>query len=1225
MHFFKKRENPRLFNANMRICTTCALLGLLSLVVLDSSECQPMLVRPDKGSTMNVSTKLPLDQCSVCTVSGVNDTETSCHSSVSLAPEVEVKLLFTCSQPIEEAYTVVFTRTIECTKDACSPSTGETQPTVLTDFNRMFTWELKAPEKIVVSLDIIGDGLKKTSNPCDNGVQYLVATSETTGNGQTQYCQGGSVTRLDLSNQAVVSLQVKPKTQVSPVLFQASAGPLKGRTMDITVDSSTTVVVSRKSEEPECEVCAVDGSKPTCSRTEKTLTNVEKLSLEFSCPKPQDVYSVTIKKKIECTKTSCSPAIGEVDPGLFRDFKRTFTWDISVPERTVLTLDFPGGLNELSGAKPCQDGHQYSVTTTKSDGSIKTNSYCKGGTLSQLDLLGTTTVTVEAPKDGELDSAAFSIKAAPRGGRMMAVTPDPDTIITITNTANNPDCSVCVNKVPKQTCNPKRLVLRDPTNTSVEFTCPRPQDIFSVEINREIDCTETSCSGDIVQAESSLFPDFDRSFTWDLKVVSTRAFQLDFPEPGMRQISIGETCQDGHTYTLVTYLRSGIATIGTFCKGGPVSTILARYKGRVALQVPGDRKLDPVDFKLSVGPETSKVAIMKVNFPRGVSTTDFITANYPGDFPSNQQMQWDFRVPDMHNYTIHFSSHRLPECLSGEVEVEYQKEDKKVTKVSLVDPQPEHQQGSFSMVLQNCETNTTLEGLNLKFNVSVMRSGHPVLCTVDLTKREGVSLQIEKVSSDPYCEMSIDSKIQEKINVAAGTKASLSFLDCPKEDVRLTASQVIGCQNVTTCSPTLLTLPKLDSCHSCRIPLHSFTWHLSIPEEGTLDLLSPTGTLQQSLPGQECSQSVSLHLAEADGSSLGDFCFNGVIQKVQVHANVSVTATAQDFSKIRGPFLNVSFSGDIPETIIYRVSADVSSPTLLATPNWPQGMRPFSTVSWIVTLPSQYQAIMQFVNISQPKCNDRHTAIKVKMLGQEEELMSRREDEPAEEKLMVPESFYLNMSNCIPEEGQFGAVTKIVLQKKTNVLPIVLGVVGAILFLLIVVAIVLLVTKKKKKNRMNKESSIYIGRGNIFRPGDRHFSKSRSQNESHVYDSIDEMMVYGHLLTGDSNYSDSIQDHFNGMQVDSYQTFTGPTDGKLPVIKEPDREPEMDKTLLDPSQSFMPPRPRTPIDRQDSLGFQDSRMVDNELYTFKSTGDINAIRLSGADLEPEPPITEESL
>lgn len=110
----------------------------------------------------------------------------------------------------------------------------------------------------------------------------------------------------------------------------------------------------------------------------------------------------------------------------------------------------------------------------------------------------------------------------------------------------------------------------------------------------------------------------------------------------------------------------------------------------------------------------------------------------------------------------------------------------------------------------------------------------------------------------------------------------------------------------------------------------------------------------------------------------------------------------------------------------------MSSPTLLATPNWPQGMTSFSSVSWIVDLPSQYQANIQFVNVSQPKCQDGHTGIMVKMLGYEEEILSLREDEQAVGNLSVPKSFYLNMSNCIPEEGRFGVVTRIVLQETSS-------------------------------------------------------------------------------------------------------------------------------------------------------------------------------------------------
>lgn len=65
---------------------------------------------------------------------------------------------------------------------------------------------------------------------------------------------------------------------------------------------------------------------------------------------------------------------------------------------------------------------------------------------------------------------------------------------------------------------------------------------------------------------------------------------------------------------------------------------------------------------------------------------------------------------------------------------------------------------------------------------------------MDLTKQD-VSVQIEKVGSDPLCEMRKDSVETKTINVAKGETAKLSFLDCPSEDLRLTASKVIGKKN----------------------------------------------------------------------------------------------------------------------------------------------------------------------------------------------------------------------------------------------------------------------------------------------------------------------------------------------------------------------------------------------------------------------------------------------
>lgn len=120
----------------------------------------------------------------------------------------------------------------------------KTQPALLKELSRTFNWELKAPEKIAVGLDILGDGLVETSAPCPSGLLYSVATSNSNGKGRTQYCQGGSVTRFDLLNQAVVSLKVKPNVPVTSLLFQASAGPLSKNLFEPKVLNLQLVCVS---------------------------------------------------------------------------------------------------------------------------------------------------------------------------------------------------------------------------------------------------------------------------------------------------------------------------------------------------------------------------------------------------------------------------------------------------------------------------------------------------------------------------------------------------------------------------------------------------------------------------------------------------------------------------------------------------------------------------------------------------------------------------------------------------------------------------------------------------------------------------------------------------------------------------------------------------------------------------------------------------------------------
>jgi len=62
------------------------------------------------------------------------------------------------------------------------------------------------------------------------------------------------------------------------------------------------------------------------------------------------------------------------------------------------------------------------------------------------------------------------------------VTPDPDTLVMLSREGEEPACEVCV----EQRCVPMHATLRKTTNASVEFGCPRPQELYEVEVNQDI-------------------------------------------------------------------------------------------------------------------------------------------------------------------------------------------------------------------------------------------------------------------------------------------------------------------------------------------------------------------------------------------------------------------------------------------------------------------------------------------------------------------------------------------------------------------------------------------------------------------------------------------------------------------------------------------------------------------------------------------------------------------
>ncbi|XP_047664067.1 CUB domain-containing protein 1 [Tachysurus fulvidraco] len=802
-------------------------------------------------------------------------------------------------------------------------------------------------------------------------------------------------------------------------------------------------------------------------------------------------------------------------------------------------------------------------------------------------------------------------------GNPVTVTTNSYTKVTISRPAEGPNCTVC----SSQTCATKQVIALSQT-TQVNFTCSRPQDIFTIEINRDFDCSKT-CSYDSIQADWSTFQDFNRIFTWDMKVEASKSFQLEFPASGMRQIQSSEECADKQVYSLLMYSRDGPVNLGKFCQNGTITRMQVVWKGRLTLEV--GKGTTPSSFAIKYSEAVDSAVAIDAVLPRGLSSTDFLSAS---GIPKDYTVKWNFVLPLKHNFTVDFVKYIQPECQSKQVKVIYQQTNMAAVEKPVTDPQPTNYQGNFSLSLRNCDAKSgaTLK-LFLHFSVSVFRSGFPDLCMVDLQSAEGLSLQIEKKNQDNFCEMGVNAVVQEKIVVPAGSKANLTFLDCPKDNLLLTATKTIGCMSLSSCpiAGTLLTIPVLDSCLSPS--LSQVRWVLNVPEQGSVELSSPQGSLYQSVPGvQECDGLLSALVSAADGADLGRFCSvsKGIIQKVQISSNITVTASAdgdKDLRQEKAPILNVSFSSEVTDTFIYTVSPLISTPAFLMTPNWPGAMKPDSTMSWIVNVPEEYGAQLYFSNVSLPVCRNNHAEIKIQEQGSTVETGFREDKQLVLEHNML-RSFSLNMSNCEPEEGKFAILSKISLQKKPgNLINIILGVVGALLVLLVILLTVVCLLVRKKKRKSNR-SSICIPKGVASLPGDATFPKTRADNESHVYTSIDETMMYGHLLQQDG----SGPGHFNGHQVDGYHAFTGPMDK---TIKDPgfeqnvERGPDKDsfRAFLPPSESFIP-RPHTPLRHLDSLDYEDRRMVDKVLYTFKAPGEANPIRLSAVEPEllpkPEP-------
>uniref|UniRef100_A0A665UY58 CUB domain containing protein 1a n=1 Tax=Echeneis naucrates TaxID=173247 RepID=A0A665UY58_ECHNA len=688
----------------------------------------------------------------------------------------------------------------------------------------------------------------------------------------------------------------------------------------------------------------------------------------------------------------------------------------------------------------------------------------------------------------------------------LTVKPDRGTTFSISDTQGR-GCKVCSGNE----CDTS-LLLKGDTSVSLDFQCSKPQDVFTVEINRSIGKSYGSLP----------LMSFNRKFTWNLKASAANAVKIDFSKTGLRQIDPSERCPDRHSYTLWAIQTTGIVTVGKYCTGGPVISAQLLKLGSFSLDIPAGQQLQNGMFDVSAGEEIKSLAKVSLKLPKGSSYADLLSPNYPDSFPDDDVMEWHFEVPNEHKTDIQFLNLTQPSCQKKEAAMEYQMEGKWkwASVLQLQEEQPLRKRGNFTMILRNCEMDRSRAGspgLSLSIRVSK-------LCKVDLGQVEDFAIYIEKLRPDSDCEMKMNSVTKEKIEVTSSSE--LSFLDCHSEDIRVTARRVIG-----KCL-FRLTLPALPSCLPAS--LSSITWDLRPPTHGTVELTSPTGPLKQSLPGQPCNDSISIKVDEDEENTIGHFCPHGAIQKIQIHTNMTVTLSTM------GMLSDSLLSLTHPERYIFTVSSKKDTPVLLATPGWPKGMKPYATVSWIVSVPEEMEAHVMFANLSQPKCSNRHTNIRVRRLSCLEEHYSRREDEEAESEIVVPGTFYLNMSNCMAEKGDFSVITKVTLRESENLLlAIILSVVAALLVVFVIVLVVVCVVIRKKKKKLSHQVSIYNPNGTIFLPGQTNFPKTREDNESHVYTTIEDTLVYTHLLRKGKEI---------GVYGESDQPCRGHTDSQKPLV-----------------------------------------------------------------------------
>ncbi|XP_067305458.1 CUB domain-containing protein 1-like isoform X2 [Pseudorasbora parva] len=683
------------------------------------------------------------------------------------------------------------------------------------------------------------------------------------------------------------------------------------------------------------------------------------------------------------------------------------------------------------------------------------------------------------------------------GGAELDVAVENGTSIHISTSAGiNTQCEVCISQVCQSS-----VVLK--SDTRLNFSCSQPENVFTVEIIRDI-------AGRVINIEAkeyNAFKKFNRIFIWNLKPTDTYTIHLNFSRIGLRQIRPTDGCPDKHVYTITTEN----VTVGRFCQNGTIKIFRLRNVGKLSLEVSGGQTLSTNVIDVSLGVPSESLADIHVHLPESSSTQDFFT---PNTFPEDAQTSWTFTVPQTHYADVHILNHTVPTCLQPEniPTMNYHWLLKKPLVKPLNGTQPSEITGSFTLAIRNCKMSRPSQDLMVHFQISTNERTQGQ-CKLVLPKNQMLQIHV-KGEYRSTCLLRLDSVRMYTITIPSGKRYVLETFDCNDDDLELTVTQTIECKEWRNCASTSFPL-TFNYEHQC-IPgvVKTITWHLHGPQNSSVELQSPPDGLRYCPPEDKSKSILLLNVSHLNpGIIVGQFSPKGTIEKIQIReSSIAVTASVTGFSDrnlATKPFLTYSFTQYISEHYIFTVSPKMDNPTVLATPAWPSGMKPSSTVSWIIN--TELTSNLKFRNVSQTKCKEMHTNIAVQTIRSQTMVYSTKKDEKIND-VLVPESFYLNMTNCKSPTGAFKAIMEITLPDNTNnLLAITLSIVGIVLMIITAVGIWIFLRKKKRK----KALPVSVCNPNAFLPGLHGIPKTQEE-DPYAYEYIDDTLVYSHLLKGDA-------------------------------------------------------------------------------------------------------------